>query len=176
MENSLEESKAVLDFGNMKATFFSNEVDLMKVASGHFCIDIMVSHTNNDTIPDEIVLHAIKVSNHLTYKDLQRLHHVCGHTSSDRILKLIERAERKEKDTKQLLDKIQNSCESCQKNKKKVPRPKFSLPRADQFNQIVTIDLKEFDRKDTKRRYITRKTIQNDDKTRTRRLHERSII
>ena len=40
--NSLEKSKAVLDFGTMKATFFqTSKVDLMEVLSGHFCISLI---------------------------------------------------------------------------------------------------------------------------------------
>ena len=40
--NSLEKAKAVLDFGNSKATFFTTEVPLLKVKSGHYCINLFV--------------------------------------------------------------------------------------------------------------------------------------
>ena len=39
--NSLETSKAILDFGEMKAIFFSCEVPLTKIGSGHFCVSIL---------------------------------------------------------------------------------------------------------------------------------------
>ena len=74
--------------------------------------------------------------------------------STEKILKLIKKANKEEKDTKEILEKFKESCETCQKNNRAVPRPKFALPRADKFNQIVTIDLKDFDKKDPKRRYI----------------------
>ena len=156
--NSLEVSKAVIDFGGMNARFFSTEVPLMKVGSGHFCISLlsdgMDTHINCDTTREEEVLHAIEITKKLTYKELQKLHHLCGHTSTERLLKLIERAGRVTANTKKDLIKIKDSCDSCQKNGKAKPRPKFSLPRAERFNQIVTIDLKEYDKNDHQRRYI----------------------
>ena len=148
--NSLEKAKAVLDFGNSKATFFTTEVPLLKVKSGHYCINLlsekMDSHVNDGAEREEIVLHAIEASTELSHKELQKLHHLCGHTSTDRIWKLIKNAGREEKDTKQILEKIKESCETCQKSSRAVPRPKFAIPRADKFNQIVTIDLKDFDK------------------------------
>ena len=47
--NSLEKSKAVLDFCNMKATLFSIEVNMMKVSTGHFCISLLFYYTNSST-------------------------------------------------------------------------------------------------------------------------------
>ena len=49
---------------------------------------------------------------------------------------------------------MKETCESCRKNNKTLPIPKFSLPRACQFNEMVTIDLKGCDRNERCRRYI----------------------
>ena len=40
------------------------------------------------------------------------------------------------------------------KSGKKKPRPKSAIPRVDKPNQVVTIDLKEYDANDPRRRYI----------------------
>ena len=152
--NSLEKSKAVIDFCAMKVKFFSTEVELMKVRTGHFCISLLPKEEPVHPDIDEIVLHAVTSSNQLSYKDLQKLHHVCGHTADQKIIKLIEKAGRLDENTKPFLEKIHNDCKSCQTNGRLPPRPKFSMPRVDSFNQIVTIDLKEYSRTDVKRRYI----------------------
>ena len=161
--NSLEKSEAVIDFGNMKAKFFKTEVTLMKVGSGHFCISLIPKDLNKNEIitqveetmcSEEIVLHAIASSEELSYKQLQKLHHICGHTTADKLLNLIEKAGKLKDDTKAHLDKIKETCKSCRTNGSLPPRPKFSLPRAECFNKIVTIDLKEYSKSDSKRRYI----------------------
>lgn len=157
--NSLEKSKAVLDFGTLRAKFYDAEVPLTKVGTGHFCISISPMNNLNSEVEvsEEVVLHALAEENErvMTYKELQKLHHLCGHTASTgKVLSLINRAGRSDENTKHHLKKITESCESCQKNGKLKPRPKFSLPRAGRFNQIVTLDLKEFDKSDNERKYI----------------------
>ena len=46
------------------------------------------------------------------------------------------------------LEKIKENCEECIKLNETKPRHKCAMPRANEFNQIVTIDLKEFKRDD----------------------------
>ena len=154
--NSLEISKAVLNFGTLEATIFSVTVPLIKVSSGHFCISLHPNDVKNisEIDSDECVLHAIHVADDLSYEELKKLHHLCGHSGNKRLEKLLNNAGKLTKDVKENLSKIHLSCDSCQKNQKRKPRPKFSLPRTDRFNQIVTIDLKEYDKNDPRRRYI----------------------
>ena len=145
--NSLEHSKAILDFGNLKAKFFNIEVPLTKVNTGYFCINITPKSCLSPNETNETVLHAsttAETNGALSYKDLQKLHHLCGHAASaEKITKLVSRAGKSDENTQQNMKKIIESCESCQKNGKTKPKPKFSLPRADRFNHIVTLDLKE---------------------------------
>ena len=62
--NSLLKSKARIDFGNMKATFFETEVRLMKVGSGHFCISLIldgifgknITHAEETMYTEEIIV------------------------------------------------------------------------------------------------------------------------
>ena len=156
--NSLESSKAVLDFGAMQATIFSVTVPLIKVSSGHFCIDLLPSRVDGDPTHDytndEVVLHAINIGENLSQKELKKLHHICGHSSSKRLLKLLDKAGKLTKEREKEVLEIEKSCDSCQKNSKRKPRPKFSIPRVERFNEIVTIDLKEFEKRESKRRYI----------------------
>ena len=117
--NSLETSNAILDFGELKATIFSVTVPLIKVSSGHFCItlhpNIKITDESKE-VEDEIILHTIDVSDELTYDELKKLHHLCGHTGSKRLEKLINQAGKMTSDTRDRLTKIQDSCDSCQKN------------------------------------------------------------
>ena len=56
--NSLEKSKAVLDFGKLRAKFFSVEVPLTRVGTGHFCISIVEKTEVKVHGMSEVVLHS----------------------------------------------------------------------------------------------------------------------
>ena len=45
------------------------------------------------------------------------------------------------------IERVVNDCKVCQKFKKSVARPRVTLPKASSFNEIVTLDLKEFGNK-----------------------------
>ena len=50
---------------------------------------------------------------------------------------------------------MKEKCVSCKLNKNSIPKPTVSLLRATKFNQVVTLDLKEFKkRSEEKFRYI----------------------
>ena len=159
--NALEKAAAVLHFGNRTATFENlggNEVEMFKLETGHYCIDLlsdnMDTHINNEEIRDEVVLAAMTEIDDLSEKELKKLHHIWGHTPAEKLLNFLEKAGRLSKETKQVVTKIAENCEGCKKNAKTKPRPKASMPRADKFNQIVTMDIKEWDRNAVKSRYI----------------------
>ena len=157
--NSLEKAGANLDFGEKKATFFGEEIDLIRTESGHYCIELfsenLATHINDEVERGEMleeVLAADKVE--MNYKQLQKLHHIFGHTSTNKLVTLIKRSGKFTKKIQGDLEHIRETCEACLKDQKKKPRPKCAIPRVDSFNQIVTIDLKEFDRQDPERKFI----------------------
>ena len=47
-------------------------------------------------------------------------------------------------DVVNMIDCVVNDCRVCQRFKKSVARPKVTLPKTRSFNEVVTLDLKEF--------------------------------
>ena len=43
-----------------------------------------------------------------------------------------------------LIERVVNDCRVCQKFKQSIARPRVTLPKATSFNEVVTLDLKEF--------------------------------
>ena len=66
-----------------------------------------------------------------------------------------------------MIGHVVNDCLVCQKFQKSVARPRVSLPKARSFNEIVTLDLKEFGNKyilwmiDSFMRFIQGKLLNN---------------
>ena len=43
-----------------------------------------------------------------------------------------------------IIDRVVNDCMACQKFQRYVARPRVTLPKITSFNEVVTLDLKEF--------------------------------
>ena len=84
-------------------------------------------------------------------KMLKKLHHYYGHTSPDRLLKFLEKAGKDVTSLKAPLMKIEQSCEACTRTKRRKPLRKSAIPRVEDPNVIVSIDLKEWTFKGQKR-------------------------
>ena len=66
-----------------------------------------------------------------------------------------------------IIDRVVNDCKVCQKFQRSVARPRVTLPKASSFNEVVTLDLKEFGSKyvlwmiDSFSRFIVGKLLSN---------------
>ena len=66
-----------------------------------------------------------------------------------------------------VINRVVNDCKVCQKFEKSIARPRVTLPKSTSFNEIVTLDLKEFGSKyvlwmvDSFTRFIQGKLISN---------------
>ena len=155
--NSLEAAGAILDFNTNTATFFGEEVGMVKVGAGHFCIDLISEHieTHIDNVDErnDCIQSVLVTSDKLSEKDLRKLHHYYGHTPAERLLSFLKKAGKDTDELKDVLNRIETSCEACIRTKNSKPRPKSSIPRVEGPNDIVTIDLKQW-KEQGKNQYI----------------------
>ena len=144
--NALEAAEAVLNFKNYTATFFDENVELYKVGSGHICIELfskyLETHISDISQRDSKLFELLVAADEVDVKGLKKLHHLYGHTSADKLLKFLKKAGKNSEKLKDTLNEIERTCDSCNKSKRRKPRPKTAIPRVDRPNQIVTIDLK----------------------------------
>ena len=137
--------------------------------SGHFCLKVELPKKGVEfaqiDLPDEtlseeklkeIEKHVtdclLTSEGELTYKDVEKLHNIFGHVSIRRLEDLIKNSKKWTTEVKNYLDDIESKCRSCKVHRKAKPSPNVSLPRASNFNEIVTIDLKDY--KDGRNNYI----------------------
>ena len=78
----------------------------------------------------------------LRKKDILKVHQVLGHPSRDKLEKMIRNSSRCDEVTIEQL-KVLDNCEVCSVEGRKVPRPRVAMPKSNNFNHVVTIDLKE---------------------------------
>ena len=137
---------------------------MRETSSGHFSMKIgipktglkfeknvsNVSHTSNSE--EEVSQCLVSSDKQLSRKDVQKLHHVFGHVSMKRLKELISKSNKMTDEVEGYLEEIQENCRSCNCNRIAKPKPAVSLPRATTFNQVVTVDLKQYEENDY--RYI----------------------
>ena len=74
---------------------------------------------------------------------MKKVHEVHGHKSEVNLIHAYKVANLLTPKLKSTIKRVVDDCKICQKFRKSVPRPKTSLPKSTDFNQIVTLDLKE---------------------------------
>ena len=154
----LKRASAVLFIGEEKARILESEVSMKETCTGHFAIKICLPLEGAEfvTVQDaqsaqaEKQIHECLVAStdKLSYKDIVKLHQIFGHVSVSKLEKLISNSNKMSDEVKGFLQEVEMNCESCKVNQKAKPRPVVSLPRASQFNQIVTVDLKQYKNND----------------------------
>ena len=77
----------------------------------------------------------------MTKNDIVKLHHYFGHCTVERLQKLITKAGRWKPKYTEILEEIRR-CQVCAVESKRKSLPKTAIPRASNFNQIVTMDIK----------------------------------
>ena len=79
-----------------------------------------------------------------TLETIRKIHEVTNHKNADNLLWAFKCADMTDPDLRKNINKTVTNCKICKKFKKTFSRPKTTLPKSTEFNQIVTMDLKFF--------------------------------
>ena len=82
-----------------------------------------------------------------SFKVIRKVHEVNHHKGKEQLIFAYRNARWISPDLVNMISCVINDCHVCQKFQKLVARPRVSLPKARSFNEIVTLDLKEFGNK-----------------------------
>ena len=141
---SLEERGAVIDIADNTVTFkkSGNKFRMRKTLGGHGFLDFIKPKR-------EIFINFdAKNEDHLReYKKVRNVHRLSGHKLNKNMIHMYKRAKKKNALTPKIISEVIKRCKTCQKKKKSNPRPKLSIMKAKSPNDIVTLDLKQFNRK-----------------------------
>ena len=131
-----------IDFSNNQAEVCGEIMSLRCTTSGHYCIPLsyFVSESCNFVFNIE---HLCGSTVDEKKKKALKLHRQFCHASSERLIRLLKNAGCSDKDFIQEIEKCCQNCEFCRKYKAPLPRPVVGFPMAEEFNQVVCMDLKE---------------------------------
>ena len=147
----LKKARAVLKISEQVAVILDIEVKMRETNSGHFCLkidgpkaDVPYTKYTVQGESDEVAIQKeLCLINQLTLQDVEKLHHQFGH--SKKIAELIKNSNKMTKEVSGYLESVEENCDSCKVNRKQKPKPAVGLPRASKFNEIVTMDLKQYE-------------------------------
>lgn len=142
---SMKKARMKLDIEHDKAVIFEKNVNLECTPSGHYCIPLL-AYKNSESIVKQAFITTEQSDEKDKKKVVLKLHKQFAHPSGQRLKLLMKDAGVMHEYIK-LVDEIVNNCDICKKYKKTPARPVVSIPLARDFNDVVAMDLKEWDKK-----------------------------
>ena len=135
---------------------------MVRTSGNHLALEI---ETNNLEV--EQTLFTSKDEEVNTLQGIRRVHEVNNHKSEGQLIKHYKNANMIGPDTTRLIKQVVKECKTCQQFGKSLAKPKTALPHSSTFNQVVTLDLKQFGEKyvlwcvDSFTRFVQGKLISN---------------
>ena len=102
-----------------------------------------------------------------SFRAVRKVHEVNRHKGKEQLLAAYRNAGWMSPGLANIIDHVVNDCKVCQKFQRSVARLRVTLPKASSFNEVVTLDLKEFGSKyllwmiDSFSRFIVGKLLNN---------------
>ena len=144
---AMKKANMVLYLSEDSAEVFGKKMPLNTTTAGHYVIPLLARETGSFSSIDSIDVDDIFSVNLLEaddkdkYEALDKLHKQFGHRPKDSFINLLKSANSWSEDMRCKIEKIIDSCEGCIKRKRNPDRPAVSFPMANEFNEMIAIDL-----------------------------------
>ena len=139
-KEAMKKAKVKLDVENDEASIYSQQVSLDCTSSGHYAVSILPENENSTGYMTNLV----DMDHNSRVRSLRKLHLQFGHATSIKLWKLLQNANAWDPSFSTELDNIVRHCDTCKRLTRAPPRPVVAFPMANDFNQLVTMDLKIF--------------------------------
>ena len=140
-KDAMKKASMKLDLETDTAEIYGKKVHLNCTSSGHYCVPIDPEHNEQDVLKVDLSNTDEKERKRV----LLKLHSQFGHASSIKLIDLLKDAKVWNSDYKDLLETVTRNCEICKRHAKTPPRSVVSLPLAQKFNDILSLDLKNWE-------------------------------
>jgi len=112
---------------------------IVETGGNHVAIEI-----EKRDLKEEEIFFAKEEEDLNTFKAIRKVHEVAYHKSAEQLVKQYRNAGLIRPETAKLIKQVVKDCKICQKFGRSMVKPKVTLPKATSFNEIVTLDLKQF--------------------------------
>jgi len=136
----------IVDFGNHIATMSNGKLLKLKCNSaGHYTIPVCEWTNENCNVVLHLE-HLQQLSKEEKEIKAKKIHRQFAHASKERLVRLLKNGGCKDKEFIQIIERVCDNCGFCIMYRRPKLRPIVALPKADRFNQVVAMDLKEVEK------------------------------
>ena len=147
-QSALKKAGTNINFVDDSVTMFGEKQEVILTRSGHYSVPLSNNHKimkdamNNSA---EIVLHVSSKYCNDKLKMASKLHSQFAHPPAEKLVKLVSAAGYgNDMSLVNAIKEISQSCDVCKVYKKAPPRPAVGMSLANDFNEVVAMDLKFF--------------------------------
>ena len=133
-----------LDMKNDTATVDGKSIHMITTSAGHPVIPLLSNKEKDDKVVRQTVfaVDLNKANDTETRKVLDKLHKQFGHRPKSVFVDLLKSNNQWQNKFGKIIDSIIDGCDGCILRKRNPDRPAVTIPMANDFNQILTMDLK----------------------------------
>ena len=121
---------------------------MIDTAGGHYGIVLESRNEKPGTALDKndlsILFMEDKKGELCSFKAVKKVHEVNRHKGKEQLVQAYRNAGWISPEMTTLIERVVNDCKVYKKFKQSIARPRVTLPKATSFNEVVTLDLKEF--------------------------------
>ena len=140
---TMKEMGLQTDFDTDQIVVNGERFDLETTSTGHYTLTLAKNLDCNSQVFVSTLAERVKSQKLDKKKKALKLHRRFAQASFKRIIELLRNAGKGNEELEKELETIQNSCEFCLKHQRASPRPSVCLPLANEFNELVAMNLKK---------------------------------
>ncbi len=142
-KNAMKMLGIALDMKNDKGTINGKPLILHTTSAGHYVVDLL----NNKEEMNEVCIAELESNNDKEQiKALLKIHKQFGHRPKKQFVTILKEAGQWHEKFSAIIDDIMDSCEGCIMRKRTPDRPAVAPPLSNDFNQVLCLDLKVWDK------------------------------
>ena len=142
-KKAMKKAKCVLDFKNDKVEILGTKIDLYCTNSGHYYVPL-VRPLEKVQCSEILFVRSLKQKSYEEKVQIARkLHRQFSHPSFERLSTLVKRCGQRDKGFIKIIEEVTENCDICNRYKKPKSRPVVGFPLAQEFNEVVAMDIKE---------------------------------
>ncbi len=141
-KNEMKRLGIALDMKNDKGSIDGKPLVLTTTTAGHYIVDLL---QEDETLEQVNIAELDNDNDKEQMKALSKIHLQFGHRPKKAFITILKEAGKWKEKFSDMIDKIMNKCEGCLLRRRVPDKPSVAPPMANDFGQVLTIDLKVWD-------------------------------
>ena len=144
--NTMKQWRIMMDMESEELVFraFDITVKMMRNDGGHLTVQL---EKVEEWSTAETVMFMKSEDEVCSFTKIKKVHENTNHKSEGNLLHAYKEGNYLTDEVRKVIKKVCENCTVCQRLKKSQSKPKVALPKVTDFNQVVTLDLKQFEGK-----------------------------